>query len=63
MSENKELVDAVLRGTEEAEGKKSLACAKAFELARRFKVAPVEIGRVCNRQDIKICKCQLGCFP
>lgn len=63
MSENKDLVDAVLKRVQEADGKKKLPCAQAFELAREFKVAPIEIGRICNRQDIRICKCQLGCFP
>jgi hypothetical protein len=63
MSENKDLANAVLERAREADGKKKLPCAKAFEIAREFGVAPVEVGHICNQQDIKICKCQLGCFP
>ncbi len=43
------------------EGK--LPCAVAFRIAREFKVSPQEIGETCNRIQIKIRSCQLGCFP
>ena len=43
------------------EGK--LPCAVAFRIAREFKVSPGEIGEICNRINIKIRSCQLGCFP
>ena len=46
----------------QALGRVKLACAEAFELARQFQAKPTEIGRICNRHDIRICKCQLGCF-
>jgi len=65
MSKEEELIKAVLESTsggQEIEGKKRLACAKAFELAQEFGVEVIEIGRICNRQKIRICKCQLGCF-
>ena len=42
--------------------KKNLTCAEAFKLARRYKMEIIEIGRICNAHNIKICKCQLGCF-
>jgi hypothetical protein len=43
------------------EGK--LPCAKAFQIAKEFKVAPKDIGEACNRLKIKVRSCQLGCFP
>ena len=63
MDKSDELIKAVLERAKERDGKKKLACAEAFKLAREFQAAPIEIGRICNRQKIKICKCQLGCFP
>ena len=60
MDKKKELVDAVLRS---AEGeRKTLTCAEAFELARSYEAEVAEIGRICNQNKVKICKCQLGCF-
>ncbi|GAJ12033.1 unnamed protein product, partial [marine sediment metagenome] len=53
---------AVIARAQESELKKKLACARAFELAEEFDVAIIEIGRICNRHNIRICKCQLGCF-
>lgn len=40
-----------------------LACAAAFQIAKELKVTPKEIGDACNRLQIKIRSCQLGCFP
>jgi hypothetical protein len=63
MDKSEDLVNAVLEGAQEVDGRKKLACAQAFELANEFQVEVVEVGRICNKQNIKICKCQLGCFP
>ena len=62
MDKSKDLVKAVLEQAREIDGIKKLACSEAFKLAREFQAAPIEIGRICNQQKIKICKCQLGCF-
>lgn len=63
MSEDKAaMTDAVLAAAVEAKGKKRLACADAFRIASEFGVAPIEIGRICNQQGIKLTGCQLGCF-
>jgi hypothetical protein len=43
-------------------GRKKLACAKAFELGAAYSVSLKEIGGACNDAGIKICNCQLGCF-
>ena len=40
-----------------------LPCAGAFKIAKEMKVSPREVGDAANRLKIKICNCQLGCFP
>jgi hypothetical protein len=62
MSKKQELMSAVLERAQQVNDVKKLACAQAFELARQFQARPIEIGRICNQHNIKICKCQLGCF-
>jgi len=62
MDKKEELVNAVLEQSQKPNGRKRLTCTEAFELAQEFEVEPVEIGRVCNQHNVKICKCQLGCF-
>jgi len=52
----------------EAEIRRSLAngklpCAEAFRIAKHFKVAPVRVGEAANTMKVKVCACQLGCFP
>ena len=62
MSKKLNLVDAVIEAASEFDGKKKLTCAKAFELVREFETEIIEIGHICNRHNIRICNCQLGCF-
>jgi hypothetical protein len=62
MDKSKDLINAVLERAKEIDGRKKLACAEAFELAKEFKAEVAEIGRICNKKNIRICKCQLGCF-
>ena len=65
MNKNQELHNAILKSTssrQQSDDRKRLTCAEAFELARNFETEIIEIGRICNQQNIKICKCQLGCF-
>lgn len=40
-----------------------LPCAVAFKIARELKVSPRQVGEAANKLAIKICNCQLGCFP
>ena len=40
-----------------------LPCAVAFQIARKLKVSPRQVGDAANRLNIKISSCQLGCFP
>lgn len=62
MDKSEELIKAVLERAKETDGIKKLACVEAFKLARKFQTEVIQIGRICNQQKIKICKCQLGCF-
>jgi hypothetical protein len=62
MCKSDDLTNAVIERAQEIDGKKRLACAEAFRLSQELNAELAEIGRICNRQKIKICKCQLGCF-
>ena len=65
MDKNEQLVDAVLKSAKncgESNDRKQLTCAEAFKLARQYEAKIIEIGNICNRYNIRICKCQLGCF-
>jgi hypothetical protein len=65
MDRNEQLVDAVLKSATkggESEDRKQMTCAEAFRLAKTYEAEVIEIGRICNQHDIRICKCQLGCF-
>jgi len=65
MDKKEELINAVLESAnsgQPSDDKKRLTCTKAFELAEKFEMEIIEIGRICNKHNIKICKCQLGCF-
>jgi len=66
MGKNEQLVDAVLKSakqSEDSDDRKQLTCAEAFKLAKEYEVKIIEIGRICNQNNIRICRCQLGCFP
>jgi hypothetical protein len=43
-------------------GEDRIDCRDALAIAARLGVPPSQIGRVCNREGIKIANCQLGCF-
>ena len=62
MKNSEDLLNAVVESCQDINGKKSLTCAKAFQLAKKFEVAICEIGKICNDNSIRICNCQLGCF-
>ncbi len=52
----------VLEFAVERDGRKTLSCARAFEVHRQHDVPLADIGRICNENNIKIRACQLGCF-
>ena len=65
MDKKEQLVEAVLGsadGGKEPARREKLACAEAFGLAEKFDAEIAEVGRICNQNNVKICKCQLGCF-
>ncbi|MHC4061473.1 MAG: hypothetical protein ACYSUC_11725 [Planctomycetota bacterium] len=62
MCENTQLVDAVVETAQGPDDKKELSCVEAFDIAERFGVEKLEVGRICNAYKIRIRKCQLGCF-
>jgi len=62
MDKEEELISAVLKQSQKAGGPKKLKCVEAFEIAKEFNAELVDIGRICNQHNIRICKCQLGCF-
>jgi len=64
-NKNQELVNAVLKSansSQQSDDRKRITCAEAFELAKKYETEIIEIGRICNQHNIRICKCQLGCF-
>jgi len=65
MDSNEQLIDAVIKSAKkggESDDRKQLTCAEAFKLAKEHEAKINEIGNICNQHDIRICKCQLGCF-
>ena len=58
MSDDGKVREAV-RGEAE-EGR--ILCARALAVRRGLDVDPREVGDACNREGIKIVRCQLGCF-
>ncbi|MHC4323819.1 MAG: hypothetical protein ACYSUX_06065 [Planctomycetota bacterium] len=65
MDSKEQLVDTVLKSAKsgsQPDDRKQLTCAEAFALAEKYEANVAEIGRICNRNNVKICKCQLGCF-
>ena len=62
MKSQEELTKAVLERSREVNGRRTLTCAQALSLAAELGVKPVEIGRICNQENIRLGSCQLGCF-
>jgi len=60
--ERKIIEQALTSKVIEKEGKNYIPCSAALKIATDMKVAPAEVGKLCNEMKIKIMKCQLGCF-
>jgi len=56
------LAELIIAETSTANGRRALACARAFALAERVGCSVGEIGRMCEELNVKIVSCQLGCF-
>jgi len=63
MKARKDERDAVIGASRvTAEGRRQLPCSVAFVLRDRHGISLKKIGEICDREDIRIVKCQLGCF-
>lgn len=40
-----------------------LPCPVAFEVSRKLRLTPRQVGDAATKLDTKISRCQLGCFP
>ena len=55
--------DAIIEAAETGpEGSRKITCARAFEISRTLGVSAGLLGEICNRENIRIKRCQLGCF-
>ena len=61
MTDN-ELLTAIRALTFEDGDKTKLTCTAAFQIAATSPATLTDVGRVCNENDVRITKCQLGCF-
>jgi translation initiation factor IF-3 len=61
--DNEKILEAILRvaGTRD-DGRKTLGCGEAFTLADELGLDLMDIAQVCNANNVKIVRCQLGCF-
>ncbi len=55
-------VSAVLVKVKEVDGKKTLPCKVALQLADELGLLPKAIREICDDAKVKIVGCQLGCF-
>ena len=62
MELKQEIIDAILEAATERDGRRTLSCPQAFQLAETFSVPVRLIGAYCTDQNIKLVHCQLGCF-
>lgn len=60
MDKKEQLLKAVV--SSDSGDRERMTCAEAFALAEKYETNVAEIGRICNENNVKICKCQLGCF-
>lgn len=56
------LKSEVLKAVVNRNEKPILSCKKALQLAEKHNVTPKRVGALCDKENIKIRQCQLGCF-
>ena len=54
--------ELILAKAKDKDNKKYINCAEALGIANTMKIAPIEVGKICNELGVKIKNCQLGCF-
>jgi len=62
MKSQEELTKRVLERSKEVDGRRTLTCAQALSFAAEFGVEPIQVGRICDRENVRLGRCQLGCF-
>jgi hypothetical protein len=62
MASHEDLVSAVKAGAVERDGRVTLRCSDAFQIADSLSATLAAIGQICNENGIRIIQCQLGCF-
>lgn len=62
MGAKEEIVAAVCNAAVEVGGRNTLSCAEAFRIAETFGADLMDVGQICNENQIKLVQCQLGCF-
>ncbi len=62
MKSQEELAQVVLKRSQVVEGRRVLTCAQALSLAAELGVEPARIGQICDQENIRLGRCQLGCF-
>lgn len=60
--DNSKILETVLQYCIVKEDRKYLTCEMAFKIAQEMEVNVTNIGILCNKNDIKIKSCQIGCF-
>jgi hypothetical protein len=62
IKQREKLINEILKQALKESDSVRLPCAKALAIAKQFGIAPLDVGNICNEQNIKLCQCQLGCF-
>lgn len=53
---------ALMKAAKMHEGRQIVSCKSLLQLAGKFSVPPIKLGRICDKEGIKIRHCKLGCF-
>jgi hypothetical protein len=56
--QQEKLKDRLLKTSED----NRILCSSALSIAKSLGIPPGEVGKAANKLNIKISKCQLGCF-
>jgi len=62
MKERSSIEKALTEAAVERDGRLTLPCGAAFQIAEELGAGLGDIGEICNDLKIKIVRCQLGCF-
>jgi hypothetical protein len=59
---DEQLLEVIKARCYQDSGKTKLNCSDALALAKELGIDSLAIAGICNRHDIRIATCQLGCF-